>query len=68
MEETREGGGSLPRKKDARVDRVRGNRDGERETKRSRPVRSQRTPAASQMNPLSLLAESLGVRRGQPRV
>lgn len=39
-----------------------GKRDGTKE--RFRRVRSQRTPAASQMNPLSLLAESLGV---QPR-
>lgn len=40
-------------------------RDGTKE--RFRRVCPQRTPAASQMNPLSLLAESLGVRRGQPR-
>lgn len=39
-----------------------GKRDGTKE--RFRRVRPQRTPAASQMNPLSLLAESLGV---QPR-
>lgn len=39
-----------------------GKRDGTKE--RFRRVRPQHTPAASQMNPLSLLAESLGV---QPR-
>jgi len=39
-----------------------GKRDGTKE--QFRRVRPQRTPAASQMNPLFLLAESLGV---QPR-